>query len=143
MMQNRVSTTGRRIMGRLPKGEDLLQGLTALCVAHNITLGEVRALGAVTKVCLGFYNQETRQYQTLNFDEEMELVHLLGNISTKDGRPFVHVHASFADSQGKMVGGHLMEGNPIFACEFIIKEYKSEAAFSRGPDEETGLMLWR
>jgi hypothetical protein len=142
MMQGKVSTTGRRIMGRLPKGGDLLDALTAVCVQHNITLGEVRALGAVTSAKVGYYDQERRVYETLSFDQELEIVHCLGNISLKDGRPFVHAHITYSDTQGRAFGGHLVAGNPVFACEFVIKEYKSETTFARFMDEETGLFLW-
>lgn len=141
-MEAKVSTTGRRIMGRLPKGGDLLEGLTAICVREQISLGEVRAIGAVTKARLGFYDQATQQYEFLEFDQPLEVVMLMGNISLKDSRPFVHAHVTLSDHQGQAFGGHLAEGSPVFACEYVIKEYRSEAAFTRGMDSETGLMLW-
>jgi predicted DNA-binding protein with PD1-like motif len=141
-MNARVSTTGRRIMGRLPKESDLLEALTAVCVHEQITLGEVRAIGAVTRARLGFYDQAKQVYEYLDFDRILELVMLVGNVSLKDGRPFVHAHVTLADHQGCCFGGHLVEGAPVFACEYVIKEYRSETAFKRGPDTPTGLALW-
>jgi predicted DNA-binding protein with PD1-like motif len=42
-------TPGRKIMGRLPKGEDLLAALSKVVREHGIILGEVRAIGAVSQ----------------------------------------------------------------------------------------------
>jgi predicted DNA-binding protein with PD1-like motif len=141
-MDARVSTTGRRLMGRLPKESDLLEALTAVCVREQITLGEVRAIGAVTKARLGFYDQAAQKYDYLDFNDPLELVMLMGNVSLKDGKPFVHAHVVFSDHQGRAIGGHLVEGAPVFACEYVIKEYRSETAFKRGVDTPTGLALW-
>jgi len=52
---NAQLTNGRKIMGRLPKGADLLGALEEQCRTHQITLGEVRAIGAVTRARLAYY----------------------------------------------------------------------------------------
>jgi uncharacterized protein len=132
----------RTFMGRLAKGDDLLQALEKLCQEHNITLGEVRALGAVTRARVGFYNQEERKYYFLEFDQPLEILALVGNISMKDGKPMVHAHVTLADAAGRAFGGHLAEGTSVFACEFAIFEYSADQVLSRQNDPETGLMLW-
>ncbi len=43
---------------------------------------------------------------------------------------------------GRAVGGHLAEGAPVFACEFVIYEYLADQTLARQNDPETGLMLW-
>jgi predicted DNA-binding protein with PD1-like motif len=43
---------------------------------------------------------------------------------------------------GRAFGGHLAAGAPVFACEFVIREGKSEKVYQRALDEETGLFLW-
>ena len=141
-MEALVKTTGRRIMGRLAKGDDLLRALGDHCAKAGITLGEVRAIGAVTKARVGFYDQSGRVYTYLERDEDLEILSLIGNVSLKDGAPFVHAHVVFGDAQGKAWGGHLAEGCPVFACEFEIQEYQADKAFERGLDKDTGLFLW-
>ncbi len=54
-------TAGRQIMGRLAKGDDFLAALEHCCRANGITLGEVRALGAVSQARVGYYDQAQRQ----------------------------------------------------------------------------------
>jgi predicted DNA-binding protein with PD1-like motif len=132
----------RTIMGRLAKGADLLGALEEQCRLHNITLGEVRAIGAVTKARIGYYQQDIQKYMFLELDRPMEILTLTGNVSLKDGQIMVHAHVTLGDEQGRAFGGHLAAGAPVFACEFVIQECKSEKVFQRALDEETGLFLW-
>ncbi len=129
-------------MGRLAKGDDLLQALEKFCQEQQITLGEVRALGAVTRARVGFYNQDERKYYFLDLEQPLEILALVGNISLKDGKPMVHAHVTLADAAGRAYGGHLAAGTPVFACEFAIYEYTADQALARQNDPVTGLMLW-
>ncbi|WP_243174932.1 MULTISPECIES: PPC domain-containing DNA-binding protein [Desulfofundulus] len=135
---------GRMIMGRLKKGSDLLASLTQLCVNENIQLGVVRAIGAVTRARVGFYHQDRRTYTYLEFDNPHEIIGLEGNISLRDGQPFIHAHIALMAADGRMVGGHLAEGTEVFACEYVITEllHEHERDFERVFDEATGLYLW-
>jgi hypothetical protein len=139
---NAQLTNGRKIMGRLPKGADLLGALEEQCRTHQITLGEVRAIGAVARARLGYYNQARRQYEFIDLDRPLEILTLTGNVSLKDGKPMVHAHVTLADEEGRAFGGHLAEGAPVFACEFVIQECRSPQVFRRALDQETGLFLW-
>lgn len=129
-------------MGRLPQGADLLESLNDLCARENITAGEVRAIGALANAALGFYNQHTREYEYLALDQPLEIVSLIGDVSLKDGRPFVHAHVSLGDGQGRLWGGHLAQGSEIFACEVMLIEYQTDEPFERVFDQGTGLLLW-
>jgi uncharacterized protein len=134
--------TGRFLMGRLKKGDDLLGALERICRDKRIVLGEVRALGAVTCARVGFYDQAARQYLFHEFKEPLEILSLVGNVSLKDGRPFVHAHVTLSGEKGDALGGHLAEGTEVFACEYTIRELTCEKWLERAYDEETGLFLW-
>jgi uncharacterized protein len=139
---NIIVTPGRKIIGRLAKGEDLLAALENCAREHDITLGEVQAIGAVSEARVGYYNQEERKYQYLDLVNPREILSLTGNISLKDGKPMVHAHITLSGQDGHALGGHLAEGTLAFACEFMIQEYKSAASLVRQMDEPTGLFLW-
>ena len=128
-------------MGKLSYGCDLLEELTSVCQKENIQLGRIEALGAVQKAHIGFYDQQTREYRFLTLPQSLEITKLIGNVSLKDGNPFVHAHVTLADEEGKAFGGHLAPGTVVFACEFIIESFDGPV-FERGFDEETGLPLW-
>jgi len=135
-------TPGPKIMGRLAKGDDLLAALTAISRAHGITLGEVQAIGAVSQARVGYYNQAEQKYQFLDLPRPLEILALTGNVSLKDGEPFVHAHVTLADEDGRAFGGHLAEGTVVFAGEFTIQAYSSSKTLARRLDEATGLFLW-
>jgi uncharacterized protein len=134
--------SGRRFMGRLAKGDDLLAALERCCQEQGITLGEVRALGAVSRARVGYYHQGNRQYQFLALEQPLEILALVGNISLKDGQAMVHAHVTLADEEGRAYGGHLAPGTVVFACEFVLQEYQATPGFVRQMDEATGLFLW-
>lgn len=129
------------IMGKLSHGGDLLQQINDICRTEKIQLGRVEALGAVQKARLGFYNQQTREYAYFVIDQALEITKLIGNVSLKDGKPFVHAHITLADKTGKVYGGHLAPGTEVFACEFILEAFDGPI-FERAFDKETGLPLW-
>ena len=52
-------TEARKIIGRLKKGDDLQGALTTICQEMGLTLGEVKAIGAVSQARVGFYHQDT------------------------------------------------------------------------------------
>ena len=132
----------RLIMGKLSYGGDLLEELTSVCEKEGVVLGTVKAIGAVQKGSIGYYNQDEQKYQFVEFDKHLEIASLIGNISTRDGKVMVHAHVTFSDDEGVCYAGHLSGGTIIFACEFVITVCQG-ASFVRDLDEQTGLPLWK
>jgi predicted DNA-binding protein with PD1-like motif len=128
-------------MGRLSHGGDLLEEITDICRKEDIQLGWIEALGAVQRARLGFYNQETHEYEFFVVDQPLEITKLVGNVSLKDNSPFVHAHITLADKRGNAYGGHLVPGTVVFACEFILEIFDGPV-LKRDFDEVTGLALW-
>ncbi len=135
------SKTGRVFVGRLAHGADLLAELTRIAAERGVSAGRVEVIGAVKKARAGYYDQEKKQYGFRDFDEPLEILALIGNVSLKDGAPFVHAHVTLGDEEGRAFGGHLAEGTVVFAAEFRMEELPG-AKLNRVPDETTGLALW-
>jgi predicted DNA-binding protein with PD1-like motif len=131
----------RTILGQLPYGSDLYDGLTQIVQKENIRLGRIQAIGATTFAKVAYYDQHTKTYNPLEFTGGMEILNLNGNISMRDGKPFVHVHLLLGDAEGKVFGGHLLPGTKLFACEVTIDEFEGDDLF-RSQDDRTGLFLW-
>lgn len=128
-------------IGRLAHNADLLEEITRFCVEKQIRVGRIEALGAVKRARLGFYDQTTRTYDFLDFEQPMEITNLIGNVSLKDGQPFPHVHVTLSDHSGRAYGGHLAPGTIVFACEIVIQALDGPI-LERGFDDDTGLPLW-
>ena len=132
----------RTLFGQLPYGSDLYDGLTEIIQRESIRLGRIQAIGATTHAIVAYYDQNTKTYNPLTFTGGMEILNLNGNVSMRDGKPFVHVHILLSDAEGKVFGGHLMKGTKLFACEVTIDEFEGEQ-LERAQDERTGLFLWK
>lgn len=129
------------LIGRLPHRSDLIGGLTAIATKNGIRAGALQVIGALERAKLGFYDQWHKSYRELPFDRHLEIVSGLGNISLRDGTPLVHLHLSLSDDEGKVWGGHGMEGCTVFAAEFFITPLPGIEPV-RTFDETTGLHLW-
>ena len=115
---------------RLHRGDDLKNSILEFCRMNNINSGIMAcAVGCCSKVRFRLAGAESF-YED---ERDYEIVSIMGTIS-KDG---VHIHISFGDDTGKVVGGHLTEGCIInTTCEVsIIKSDKYK--LSREYDEET------
>jgi uncharacterized protein len=134
--------TSRVLLGSMEHGSDLLEELTSFCSLESVTLGWISGLGAVSRAVFAFYDQATKTYREKTVEKPMEILNLTGNVSLKDGKPFVHIHATFEDGNGSVCGGHLQKGTRIFACEFLVTVYEG-LPLVREPDEVTGLALWK
>lgn len=133
--------TSRVLMGKLPKGCDLMEELTTICRAEGVRLGKVEALGAVETAQVGYYDQKLKKYTFFTLDGPREILSLVGNVSLKEGEPTIHAHITLSDAAGAAFGGHLAPGTVVFACEYAITVLKGED-LQRGYDEATGLPLW-
>jgi len=133
---------GKRIMARLTHGADLIDEIIAVAKEHHIELAQCWAIGAVKRARLAYYDQDGQAYWEFALDRHLEIVSLIGNVSLRDGQPAVHAHASFADEEGRMYGGHIAAGCEIFACELLLVEYSGEI-LEREHDGVTGLPLWQ
>ncbi len=139
-----MSTTvlKRTIVGQFALGDDLYESLTRLVQQENIRLGRIQGLGATTHAVVAYYDQDEKQYKPMEFSGGMEILNLHGNVSMRDGKPFVHIHILLGDRQGRVFGGHVMPGTILWACEVFIDEFGGEDLV-RDKDERTGLFLWR
>lgn len=131
----------RTIIGQLPLGADLHEGLTQIAQREQIRCGRIQGLGATTHAVVAYYDQSEKKYKSMEFPGGMEILNLHGNISLRDGKPFVHAHILLGDPQGKVFGGHLLPGTKIFALEVFIDEFEGEE-FVREQEDTTGLFLW-
>lgn len=132
----------RSILGQLPYGSDLFDAMTELVQKENIRLGRISGIGATTHAVVAFYDQNTKKYNPLEFPGGMEILNLQGNVSLRDGKPFVHIHVVLGDPQGNVFGGHLLQGTKLFACEVTVDELEGDELV-RAHDDRTGLYLWK
>jgi hypothetical protein len=124
---------------RFMSGERFVATLLDFCNAEGIGYAALSGLGAVSSVNLAYFNDATREYETHEIAEQLEVIGLTGNITTKDGQPFAHVHATFGGRDLSVRGGHIMDMTVKPNLEIWLT--RGTEAVTRLPDEESGLYL--
>jgi len=121
--------------------QPLMAALSAFCSAKGILAGSVSGIGAVSEATFRFLDPATKKYVDKTFTEQMEITALVGNISQKDGAPYLHVHITAGRRDYSCIGGHLLEARINGACELLVESYPT-AVIGRYADPETGLNLY-
>ena len=111
---------------RLDRGEEVVAGIEEACKKASVQVGTVSAIGAVDHAVIGLYRVEEQQYYSNTFDLPLEIVGLTGNVTTKEGKIYLHLHAAFADETGRVIGGHLNEAKVSATCEIFIRRLEGE-----------------
>lgn len=126
---------------RLEKDEEILEQIKKVCSENYINAGTIKGIGAVKNVKIGFFDVNSKEYHAKIFEDNFEIVSLMGNISTLDNEPYIHVHAALGDKDFKVIGGHLNEAYVSATCEITIEQI--EGYLDREFDEEIGLNLFK
>jgi len=131
----------RSFAGRLPFNKDLISFIEDFCKEKGIEMAVFYVIGAVSSVTLGYFDQKQKVYVSFKKETPLEIASCFGNISKKEGNPFVHAHMVLTDEKGCAIGGHLFSETIVFAGEYYIQTLSGNA-FEREYDPQTGLMLW-
>ena len=128
-----------RLLVRFEVGEKLPESLVDFARRLGIVSGSLSGIGGVRNVVLAYYDLPARQYVSFEVPGIVELVSLLGNVSLVNGRPFWHLHASVADREGNLRGGHLVSLEVAITVECWIE--RGSKMIQRKMDEYSGLNL--
>ena len=116
---------------RLTKGKDLRKEIEKYFKDNKIESGVIKsAVGCVSEVYIRLAGGKDYYHKV----GEHEIVSVTGTLSRND----CHIHISFADNNGNVVGGHLKEGCIVSSTAEICLESFKEYTFDRILDENTG-----
>lgn len=94
----------------LDPGEEAFAAITRFVVDEKITAASLTAIGAFERAKVGWFNFESKTYETIAIDEQCEALSLLGDVAVDDaGKPSLHIHALVGLRDGSTRGGHLLE----------------------------------
>lgn len=133
---------GRIYAGRLPLGADLVTALTRIANEEEVKVGTVAIYGTLSRLTLTIYNHATGSSETIEQEGGLEIANLSGTISQFKGRSMARLSGTFLLPGGGLIGGGVMLGSTIHACEVVITELVG-GTLSRDFDMTTGLPLWK
>jgi len=121
----------RQITVRLRQGADLRKEIDVLAQTKEIQAGTVLSLvGSLECVCLRLADGKTSN----TFNGPFEITSATGTVSP-DGS---HIHVSLADTEGKVIGGHLKEGSIVHTTVEVVLLDFDDVHFRRVRDSLTG-----
>ena len=93
-------------------GEEFLEGMAQVARDEKIEVAGFTAIGGFSETKLGFYNEETKDFDPIPFEaDQVEVLSLMGEITLyENGEPHVHGHCVVGLRDGKAYGGHLLKG---------------------------------
>ncbi|MDA4121107.1 MAG: DUF296 domain-containing protein [Thaumarchaeota archaeon] len=121
----------------LKAGDVVPDAILGIARRDKIGSARVEAIGGVGKLNLAYFNLRTRKYEEHEFEENLEVTGMLGNITSKDGKPFLHIHGTFGRPDMSVVGGHVVQASVSTILEVVITPTSNKAL--RRFDEKTGL----
>ncbi len=102
---------------------EIVNVLTNFCKDKSIKSGSISGIGAIDELALRFFNPVTKTYVDKTFHEQMEISNLIGNISSKDGKVYLHLHITVGRSDYSALAGHLLAATLNGAGEFVVEDY--------------------
>lgn len=116
---------------RLRPGQDLRQQLAAVVQQRQLRAAAVlTCVGSLTQVTLRLANQEGPTVYRGHF----EIVSLVGTLADSGS----HLHLSVADSTGRTIGGHLLDGNLVYTTAELVLGVLDDVEFRRETDPTFG-----
>jgi predicted DNA-binding protein with PD1-like motif len=138
-MHYREVTVAGEYVARLETGADWREEIEALAADVDAEAGWFTAIGSVEDAEIWFYDQAASEYQSVDFDEPLEVAACVGNVSRLDGELFAHTHAVLSRRSGQALAGHINTAT-VFAGELSFRAF--EEPLTREYDETTALDLW-
>ncbi|MBI4260115.1 MAG: DNA-binding protein [Actinobacteria bacterium] len=136
------SDDGSAAFVRLERGDDLLERLNAAAAELGMEAATLQIVGAVERLRVAYYRQDTKEYEIHEHDAPHEISGGVGNVSLKDGKPFVHIHVTGSGADGKAVAGHLVDGTRVFLIEAYLRRLAGPPPV-RELEEDLGLAVWQ
>lgn len=120
-MKTYPSDDGNAAFVSLERGEDLLDGLNRAVAELGMNAGTIQVIGALQEAVVGYFDPEAGEYRDIPTGH-VEISAGLGNVSLKDGTPFIHLHLALSGPEGATVGGHAMAGCRAFVVEGYLRK---------------------
>ncbi len=124
---------------RIEPKEELFNSLLNFAKKEKIKSAFFYGIGATNRCILGRYNEKTKDYDWKEINEQMEICVIVGNLTFKEGKYFLHSHAVLSDKNFKAFGGHLKEIYAFPTIELFLT--KINKRIERKYNELTNLFL--
>ena len=130
------------IIVRLDVGEEIISSIMNILKNEKISFATVSGIGATNDFTVGTYDVTNQLYKKSNYKGVYEIVSLLGNTSTMNNEPYIHIHMSAADKNNNVVGGHLNEAYISATAEIILNIIETNVDRIKNSNTELNVFMF-
>ena len=138
-MYSKLMNQDQLLALRLERGEEIVESIRSAAADYNIRSGIVSGIGAVSEITLFLFQTSTKQFVQNKFSGDLEILGINGNLTTKDGACYPHLHIAVANASAQTFGGHLVEAKVSATAEIFIQILSEE--IPRAFSDEIGIYL--
>lgn len=111
--------SGNVIILRPELGEDIVSALKKLMEEENLLSASVVGIGGTSDAEIGLYDLSKKKYDVKKVGKFSEITSIVGNLSRKNGEPYVHLHVTLYNEDG-LFGGHLVSATVSATAEIYV-----------------------
>ncbi len=123
----------------LNSGDEVMENIMSFAKDQQLKASQFNAIGAFSKVTLGYFDFDIKDYVKIEINEQVEVLNIAGDISLYKDECTVHAHAVVGKKDGTAHGGHLLKAIVHPTLEIILTE--SPAYLQREIDADSGIPL--
>ncbi|MBP2251996.1 putative DNA-binding protein with PD1-like motif [Halarchaeum solikamskense] len=139
-MDAREVTGDREFAVRLDYGTEWIDEIESFAAAADVEAGWFHATGAVEDAELAYYDQDAFAYETVSYDEPLEVASCTGTIALDDDDdPAIAAHVVLSRPSGQSIAGAL-ERATVFDGELYCRTF--DDYLTRDVDPAGGRALW-
>lgn len=139
-------TVGKAVAVRILPGTDLIEGIEAACIEHDIKHAYVSCFGSFERTGYMYLVPKPEAKvgagygDVLTKEGPVEFLNGTGVVCQNDGAYDTHFHATMCDKEGTVFGGHIVKGTTpaLTTVDLVILEI-ADVQMLRAYDEETDL----
>jgi predicted DNA-binding protein with PD1-like motif len=142
MQARLINQTGqqRTFVIVLDGGDEVMASLRGFVERENVEAAQLSAIGAFRSATLAYFDWETKDYQHIPVNEQVEVAVYAGDVAYgPDDKPSLHIHCVLGCRGGRAVAGHLLEGHVRPTLEVVLTD--SPVHLRKRHDAESGLAL--
>ncbi len=122
-------------------GDEVLTELKKFALDKGLTGSSFTAIGALSDATVAWLDWETKKYETAAaFDEQLEVLSLIGDVACYQGEPAVHAHIVLGRRDGTAHGGHLVRAHVRPTLELVLSEWPKHLQKRFDPEAQIALI---
>jgi predicted DNA-binding protein with PD1-like motif len=121
------------------KGDEVLSGLTDFALKYHVEAAHFTGIGAISGATVGWLDLGKKMYHPIRVNQQVEVLSMIGDVATFNGKPIVHAHLVLGRQDGTTVGGHLWEAHVNPTLEVFVSV--DAEPLKKRLDEESGMKV--